>query len=962
MTRPAPTNCSYHRCSSLLIFLSSLLCVYFSFEFVASQQEQHFYPTSQILVWGNNVDHKCGYPYMMSSELPVRSKRLEQAAFTNSYSSYYHPALGLSNVNSSLVQVADGFSFKMILVHYVNGENGNFVNETIYGCGDNGNNQLGFFDQPPIAISPMAPIYTFSTADLLSTNPLRDLKIVQLTCWFDCLALTNDGKVFRHEIYTRKWVQLAFPSTMIHPDTSLEIPVNIIQIEETGAFGKETYFALTSEGFVFTWGYNNSGIRGHSFEVELAETPMIIPSLRNITFITTGSFINEDHSSSMALAINSTGHVFTWGSNEEGALGLNMVETCVTCIVPFPQLVPFNYELTGRIVKADAIALHVVAWSENGQIFTWGSDVDAQTSNGLGMQISPWNMTEYFYEKVIENSPMDSFIVKECSVSVGATACLIGGNIYSFGSIPTRGTLFPQPLSRNPPTPFKPFINSSEPEDKQQLSNIIIQGGFDCNYALITKPNKTQSTLHVWGQCQNSLNLAATAPVKEPSDDQIPFFNLSDRMIDISYKQTHALALTSNGTVIGWGENYNNQLGFSSQTQTPIPLLQEIPLEERRATQISAGVSFSLILLNNGSLIGAGSNYRGNLASEISPVSQFTIINTTFLQEGESIIDIEACDEVSFIVTSSGKVYGSGSNDGLRLVNNPSIVQIPYFVPLKGGIIDSKRIIKVVGYYFAVLLSEDGDAIVFKDGTSKKLELPDPTDSVIDISVHRGNEHMYDGVQNVHLLTRKGNIYGNGSNAWFEMSATLEIREAITPTLTISSKNTDGIPYAIGTGLNHAIVAVAKAWSCFSKNSTDDAVCNSSGFCVAPDTCRCKHVNISGIDCGEFKCFGIWRNDSNVCSGAGNCTTLDTCVCQEGFFGANCSVRVATCFGKFPHDACNGNGVCVAPDKCECKEGYYGPQCENKSCYKFASFEKELAASRRSSSMKMNLCNKILRL
>lgn len=866
----------------------------------------------------------------------------------------------------------------------------------------------------------MAPIYTFSSETLLSKNPLKDLKIIQLTCWFDCLALTSDGKVFRHQTNSRKWVQVSFPSTMIHPDTHSEIPVNIIQIEETGAFGMETYFALTSEGFVFSWGFNNSAIRGHSFEFLEVSTPAIIPSLRNITFITAGSFINQDHSSSMALAINSTGHMFTWGSNEEGCLGLGISDTSVTNIVPYPQLLPLDYDQTGPFVKADAIALHVVAWSQKGQIFTWGFESSSQqTTNGQGSQNSPFNMTEYFYQGAkAETLPIDSLALKECSVATEATACLFGGYILSYGAMPIRGTSrdevisvvplpsnvtnfkllreggiaildnhqvyvwgdnyqakgcfddyyhlqYPQPLSKNPPNPYKPFLNNSDTENKQQLSNVIIQSGLHCNYLLITKPNMTKSALHVWGKCPSNLNLDAQANqdlVKEPSNDQMYYFNLSDIMIYISYKHKHALTLTSNGTVIGWGENNNNQLGVPSVSSplTPFQLLQELSIEDRKAKQISAGVDFSLILLNNGSLIGAGNNERGNLASEVTSVSQFTLINTTFLQEGESIVDIEACKDVSFVATSSGKVYGTGSNEEFKLLNDLRLI-IPYFIPLRGGIIDKKRIIKVVCYHFAVLLSDDGEAIAFKDGTSKKLELPDPTDSVIDMSVYAASDVNNDGVQNIHLLTRKGNVYGNGSNQWFEMSATLENFEATTPTLTISSKNIlDGIPYSIGTGLNNAIVAVAKEWTCFSKNATDDTVCNSSGFCVAPDTCRCKHVNISGIDCGLFKCFGIWKNESNVCSGAGNCTMLDTCQCKEGFGGDDCSIP--SCFGKLAiqPEACNGRGFCVAPNKCECKEGYYGPQCENKSCYNFSNFEKELAATRRTSSMKVNLCSKLL--
>ena len=858
----------------------------------------------------------------------------------------------------------------------------------------------------------MSPIYTFSNDALLSINPLRNEKVIQLTCWFTCMALTQDGKIFIHLLYLRAWTLFSgLPLTMTNPETFSEIPVKVIQVEQAGHFGDETYFALTSEGFVYSWGGNNTGIRGHTFTTETVTTPAWIPSLRNISKIVAGS--NDFENTHIALAINSTGHVFIWGSNEYGGLGLGISDVSQTSFVNIPQFIPFDYDVTGPFVGADIMESHVVAWTKKGQVFTWGKDDNFETTGtGVGNQNSPFNLTQSLYD--VATLSISSPQVQDCSAATGATGCLISGKVFTFGASPVTGTIqqqislvpnldsadviyfkllreggiailsnqqvftwgdntrgkncfddylqiqYAQPITQNPPTPFRPFLNSSEPE-LGQFSKVIVRSGEDCNLVVVMKPNSTKSSLHLWGVCSSNLNLGMVPPVKSPSANLYDSLLTSETIVDVSYLKTHALVLTDQGNVIGFGASSAFQFGSNPTEATRVDLLLDTP--DWKVKRVSAGVDFSLLLLSNGTLVGSGDNNMGNLASTIKSVTTFTVLNTTILGM-DSIMDIAACNGVSFIVSSSGKVFGAGSNTGLRLTNATTEDPIPYFVQLQGGIIDSKRIIKVVCYDYAVLLSDDGVAMVYMGGTSQVLNLTDPTDSVIDISTYRnedqrGSKYNFD----IHLMTRKGNVYGMGMNEFFEVSPTLENDISDTPTLTFSKSQQNGaIPYAIATGLRHGLAVVGTEWTCFSKNATDDTVCNSAGFCVAPDTCRCKHHAITGEDCRIFKCFGILRNESNVCSGVGNCTFLDTCQCPEGFIGSNCSVALPVCFGilSTKSNVCNGRGTCVATNTCECNDGYFGAQCEKQSCYSFSKFEKDLAATRRFSSMKINLCQKIL--
>ncbi|KAG2382999.1 hypothetical protein C9374_004966 [Naegleria lovaniensis] len=995
----------------------------------------NWYNSTDVYVWGSNENWATGNTYIQSSNIPLNNSKLSAAFFTNTYA--WNPTYGQSEISSDLVTIANGKSFNWLLVKYSNASSGIVLNTTIMACGDNGNNFIGYGNSaPPVAISPVVPMGFFRSEALLATTPLFNKQITQIACWFKCLILTNTNEVYYYKggIFTK----IALPSSMIHPDTLQNIPVTVVQVTLTGVFHsqEETLFALTSEGFVFSWGGNNTCIRGRSPSIQVDTTPAIIPSLRNIKYISVGHYDIDE--SSVAAAINTTGHVFTWGSNSRGGLGLGISDTShAQC--GDAQLVSFDYDNTGPFVKVNVVHAHAVAWSERGQIFTWGLDDNFQTARGLGTQISPLNSTQDFVDAVGEST---NFIVKECYVSRLATACLIGDYVWSFGDIPDRGHNSPgviaqvstpnlvkrlklfyrggmaiqvdnqvytwgenyegksclddilyiqnaQAMTQSSPIPYRPFYPEGQMDPQQpEYSKIIVKSGQQCNFVLATKPFNS-SEIYNFGVCPNNLHIFGPNPVQKPSNNLASFLRavVNENLVDLSYMTLHAIALTQNGKPIGWGSNVYRQLGSGSvDPRPPFNLFANYASDPNmNATRVAVGDKFSLFLLSNGTLLGLGTNTNGQLESLASPVLTLTALNTSIveLKSGnassggmDKIVDICACRESTLIITALGKVYGTGSNSGGSLSSNFTL-QPKYFefieVSGRDPILSTKQVWKAVCYDYPIFLTRDGFAYVFRSGVATLFSIPN-NERVVDVSVY-GNEFIWD--YDAHFLTHKGNVYGRGQNRYFQLSPQMGLLSVpSTPVLTISKdtqmneKGETLLPYAIATGYRHGLAVMALEWKCFNINATHDSVCSGMGFCIAPDQCRCKHTGITGAQCETFSCFGILHNETSmVCNGVGNCTFPDTCQCKEGYTGANCSIALPVCYGKVSTrpDVCNGRGSCIANDTCVCTFGqvgaFYGPQCEFKSCYPLdLSYEQNLLVTRRSSTMRANLCKKITQL
>ncbi|PNS15736.1 hypothetical protein CAC42_4188 [Sphaceloma murrayae] len=128
------------------------------------------------------------------------------------------------------------------------------------------------------------------------------------------------------------------------------------------AAGDSTTFALTDDGQVWGWGTfrSNEGIFGFSVDTLVQREPVLLPTLKKITKIACGA----NH----VLALDSTGHVFAWGSGQQNQLGRRVVERTKT-----QGLIPREFGLPRKaIVDVECGQYHSFAIDNKDRVWSWG--------------------------------------------------------------------------------------------------------------------------------------------------------------------------------------------------------------------------------------------------------------------------------------------------------------------------------------------------------------------------------------------------------------------------------------------------------------------------------------------------------------------------------------------------------------------------------------------------------------
>lgn len=149
-------------------------------------------------------------------------------------------------------------------------------------------------------------------------------------------------------------------------------------------------YALCQDGRLYVWGNNSHGQPGiGSNESVSADSPIDISSLLDgrIQYVSIGS-------SSIALTDN--GRVYTWGSDDDGQLGVGGFNDRLS---PTDITESFQLDNDDRVIVACMASLSSFALTNNGRVYTWGSDYGGQLGNGYSAsndQSLPVEITDRF--------------------------------------------------------------------------------------------------------------------------------------------------------------------------------------------------------------------------------------------------------------------------------------------------------------------------------------------------------------------------------------------------------------------------------------------------------------------------------------------------------------------------------------------------------------------------------------
>ncbi|WP_303968692.1 Ig-like domain-containing protein [Sporosarcina ureae] len=339
------------------------------------------------------------------------------------------------------------------------------------------------------------------------------------------IVLRNDGSVWSwgENTFGQLGGNSAPPTRSVAPKAiQLENGNRLLNIKAIAAGGYHSV-ALDSKGNVWTWGSNTFKQLGHSPKNAINENPEMISGLSNIVAIAAGDY----HS----LAVDDNGHVWSWGRNKYGQVGMKPDKMGET-------IVPERIASLNGIIAVSAGSEHSVALQDNGNVWTWGSNEYGQLGNGETTNINFEPKLVPGLTSIMEISAGNNHTV---ALKQDRTSMFAWGS-NSYGQLGDGGRemkLLPVLL-----------------EGIQDIKNIAAGDNH-------TSVIKEDGSVWAWGRNTSGIASSRTTPIR---------INGLDQAIAIGsggYIDSFILAIKSDGTVWQWDS-------ASSDSTTKLPIFKKV--------------------------------------------------------------------------------------------------------------------------------------------------------------------------------------------------------------------------------------------------------------------------------------------------------------------------------------------------------------------------------------------------
>jgi alpha-tubulin suppressor-like RCC1 family protein len=514
------------------------------------------------------------------------------------------------------------------------------------------------------------------------------------------------------------------------------------------AAGNNFSLAWTQDGKVFAWGNSEFGQCGQfSKRVPL---PTLIDAEGWVKKLVTGN--------SFVLALTTQGKVLSWGDNRYGQLGDGTQEHSSV-----PHLVsaslPFS---TATITDISAGHYHSLALASDGRVYSWGS-------NGFG-QLGRTGASTLLPDTVDMSGALAGKKVRKMTAGYAHTLVLADdGRLYAWGDNSDNTYLGNYEFTGNRST--LPLAVRMQEFGSRQI--VQITSGYFHSMALAE-----DGTLFSWG-FNGGRQLGGGAfqtSLKVPSE-MLPSGSRKGKTLLTLADQAMGgcvHALTSDGSLIGWGWNHSGQVGNRAQAWRTSPV--DVMPETHTGAGAKVAVSQVQTLMIGGhassygsaNLFGWGSFLPTNgISNELKP--RPTAVG---MLEGQSGWRCVAGMQHSLFVDGDGVLHGFGDNRYGQL-GNGSTFRTNSLVPVAtDGVLAGKSYFQIMaGANHSLVLTTDGGLYAWGRNHLGQLGIGHTADNHLPVSVDLTGElagkvpaFIAAGDDHSLVVTMDGHVYAWGLN------------------------------------------------------------------------------------------------------------------------------------------------------------------------------------------------------
>jgi alpha-tubulin suppressor-like RCC1 family protein/ankyrin repeat protein len=690
-----------------------------------------------------------------------------------------------TNTNHATI-VADNFGFSIINIATV--EAGKYhtvalkTDGTLLSWGKNSSGQLG--------IGTNADTYVPTAVRDLGGSILSNISKIAVGAEHT-LALSDDGRVYSwgHNYYG----QLGDGTTTKrnYPALVQDSNNNTLSNVESIYAGSNYSIAVKSDGTVWTWGHNSSGQLGDGTQTNQALAKQVTGSeefsFTNIDMIASGHLHN--------IILRTDNTLITWGDNSSGQLGSGNTDSS---IVPIEikdssdnilidiRYVSSNYK-HAMALKTDGT---ILAWGENSDSqLGIGTTTDTTTPTLVideeGLNVKLFDVSPE--EEIIEEEedpipPCADQLVSGTMVATGdrhSLALAIDGTVWSWGDN-ISGQL------GNLTT-----LNSNIPAKVKDVNDTPITGikyiSTKYRHSLAVR---TDGTMLAWGEnVFGQLGNGTTANTNHATSVVDANGSLVTDIAKVMVGQYHSLALTTSGRLLSWGKNSSGELGDGTRADkiAPVNVIDSSGNILSGITSVAVGNNHTIALTIDGTVYGWGNNYYGQLGDGTST----NVITPKLLRDANSSIitdvrSIHAGYRYSIIIKTDGTILMFGHNSSGQLGDG---TQTDQHLPVQIYGSEDYPLQNIVsmdgGHLHTAVLRIDGSIITWGNNGAGELGDGTLTNSIVPVMVKDANLESLYQIKSIstsykHTLALKidGTILAWGENTYGQLGNATNINSS----------------------------------------------------------------------------------------------------------------------------------------------------------------------------------------